>query len=319
LGKELDRQVQDYIKYLRKRGTAINTTVVMATAEGIVKSHDPTLLKKKDENSQDGSFGGIELNKGWADGLLGRMGMVKRKACSKNKVDPELFDNVKEQFLLDIKQLTDLEMIPPALIINWDQTAINYVPPASWTMAEQGSKRVDLAGKDDKRQITACFAGSMAGDFLPPQLVYEGKTPRCLPQVTFPSDWHVTYSPTHWCNESTMEDYINEIILPYIRTKRKELKLEANQPALLIFDNFKAQCTKKLLTHIDAHDVYVVLIPANCTDRLQPLDISVNKPAKDFLRRQFQEWYSNKICRQFQGMEINHHEAFRSCVDDLLI
>jgi len=83
---------------------------------------------------------------------------------------------------------------------------------------------VNLAGKGDKRQITACFAGSMAGDFLPPQLVYGGKTLRCLPWVTFPSDWHMTYSPTHWCNKSTMEDYIDEIILPYIRIKRKELQ-----------------------------------------------------------------------------------------------
>ena len=26
-------------------------------------------------------------------------------------------------------------------------------------------------------------------------------------------------------------------------------------------------------------------------------------PANDFLRRQFQEWYSDKICRQFQGVD----------------
>jgi len=65
--------------------------------------------------------------------------------------------------------------------------------------------------------------------------------------------------------------------LPYIRIKRKELKLQANQHALLIFDKFKVQCTEKLLTRVDAHDVYAVMIPANCTDRLQPLDISVNK------------------------------------------
>jgi len=52
-------------------------------------------------------------------------------------------------------------------------------------MEVEGSKRVDLVGKDDKRQITACFAGTMEGDFLPPQLVYEGKTPRCLPQIDF--------------------------------------------------------------------------------------------------------------------------------------
>jgi len=38
----------------------------MASAEGIVKSKDPTLLKEKVENSENGSFGGIELGKGWA-------------------------------------------------------------------------------------------------------------------------------------------------------------------------------------------------------------------------------------------------------------
>ena len=58
--------------------------------------------------------------------------MIERKACSKNKLIPEHFDNVKKQFLLDIKQLVDLEMIPLALITNWDQTAINYVPPGSF-------------------------------------------------------------------------------------------------------------------------------------------------------------------------------------------
>ena len=297
LGNELDMQVREYIKYLRERGTAVNTAVVMASAEGIVKSKDANLLKG------NGGFGGIEITKGWAQSLLSRMGMVKRKACSKNKVSPEHFDSVKEHFLLNIKQLVDLEDIPPPLIINWDQTAINYVPPASWTMEVEGSKRVDLVGKDDKRQITACFAGTMEGDFLPPQLVYEGKTPHCLPQVDFPSDWHITYSSSHWCNESTMQDYIDGIILPYINMKRREMKLPSKHPALLLFDNFKAQCTETLLTHIDAHNVYVVLTPANCTDRLQPFDISVNKPAKDFLRKQFQEWYSTKICRQFQGVD----------------
>ena len=94
LGNELDRQVQDYIKYLRERGTAINTSVVMASAEGIVKSKDANLLK------ENGNFGGIEITKSWAHVLLGRMGMVKRKACSKNKVAPEHFDSVKEQFFL---------------------------------------------------------------------------------------------------------------------------------------------------------------------------------------------------------------------------
>ena len=40
LGNELDKQVQEYVKYMRDRGTAVNTTIVMAAAEGIVKSKD---------------------------------------------------------------------------------------------------------------------------------------------------------------------------------------------------------------------------------------------------------------------------------------
>ena len=41
-------------------------------------------------------------------------------------------------------------------------------------------------------------------------------------------------------------------------------------------------------------------MPPNCTDRLQPLDLSVNKPAEDFLRGRFQEWYADQIVNQLE-------------------
>ena len=37
---------------------------------------------------------------------------------------------------------------------------------------EAGYKRVKIIGREDKRQITAVLAGTMAGDLLPIQLVY---------------------------------------------------------------------------------------------------------------------------------------------------
>ena len=33
---------------------------------------------------------------------------------------------------------------------------------------------------DDKHQIKAVFVGTLAADFLPVQLVYQGKTTKCL-------------------------------------------------------------------------------------------------------------------------------------------
>lgn len=69
----------------------------------------------------------------------------------------------------------------------------------------------------------------------------------------------------------------------------------------MIFDNFKGQCTQALLKLLDENNVSVILIQPNCTDRLQPLDISVNKTAKEFLRRKFLAWYAENICAQLEG------------------
>ena len=77
----------------------------------------------------------------------------------------EDLQTLKEQFLLDIKNVVSLDDIPPALIVNWDQTGINYVPVSSWPTESEGSKRVELVGKDDKRQITAVFGCSLMGTF----------------------------------------------------------------------------------------------------------------------------------------------------------
>ena len=84
-----------------------------------------------------------------------------------------------------------------------------------------------------------------------------------------------------------MKAYIEKILLPYVREKRKELKLAADYPALLIFNKFTGQGTHNLFRLLEDNHIYFVMVPANCTDRLQPMDISVNKPAKVFYDSNF--------------------------------
>ena len=62
----------------------------------------------------------------------------------------------------DIKVAVEIEEILVALIINWDQTDINYVPVSSWTMAKEGLKRVEIVGIDDKHQITSVYGCSIS-------------------------------------------------------------------------------------------------------------------------------------------------------------
>jgi len=103
LGEELDKQVQAYLTSFRESGAVVNTAIAMACAEGIVRSVDSNLL------AVNGGY--ILITKDWANNMLHRMGIVKRRASTKAKVTVEDFEE-KEQFLLDIKAVVTLEDIP---------------------------------------------------------------------------------------------------------------------------------------------------------------------------------------------------------------
>ena len=196
----------------------------------------------------------------------------------------------------DALSVVTMEEIPGELILNWDQTGIHLVPASAWTMEQSGSKRVQISGVGDKRQITALFCCSLTGDFLPVQLIYKGKAGRCHPKFLFPTGWHVNHSANHWSTEQTMVQYIENIVVPYVNRQREDLG-DISRAALVLMDNFRAQVTDCVISLLEANNIHVCLIPANTTDLLQPLDIAVNKPAKDFLKRKFEQWYSEQVMK----------------------
>ena len=87
----------------------------------------------------------------------------------------------------------------------------------------------------------------------------------CAHDVLIPNDWHVTYTPNHWSKEDKMIEYIETIILPYLECKRKELMI--NQYKL--FSTF-SKATKQCPELLEENNI-LVSVPANCTDRLQPI------------------------------------------------
>ena len=230
LGDDLDQKVQLYLKKVREGGGVVSARIAMAAAKGIVMTCDRSLLAE---------FGGhVELNRHWAYSLLRRMKFVQRKATTaKCKYAIADFERVKGKFLDDVVATVEMEEIPPQLILNWDQTGIRIVPSTNWTMDRQGVKRVEIGGACDKRLITAVFCGSLVGDFLPIQLIYKGKTARCHPRFEFPPEWDITHSIKHWSNETTMIQYIEQIIVPYVNSVRESVG--DDMAAVIIMDNFK--------------------------------------------------------------------------------
>ena len=119
IGETLDEEVKAYIREVRNLGGVITSEVTMSAATAIVQKHDRMMLSE---------YGGpITITKNWAKSLLYRMGFVKRKGCSTVKLSVTNFDELKDQYLMDIKSVVEMEEIPPQLVFNWDQTGISIV------------------------------------------------------------------------------------------------------------------------------------------------------------------------------------------------
>ena len=110
----------------------------------------------------------------WARGLLKSMDRVKRKGTTE-KVKPSPQFLAEEEFAFQIVILTtvfynhDIHADPA---IKLDHTPLSYVCPGKYTFNSNGAKNVPIKNVDGKRLITATFAISATGEFLPMRLIY---------------------------------------------------------------------------------------------------------------------------------------------------
>ena len=136
--------------------------------------------------------GSLQLTEDWASGVLKSLNWGKRKGTT-GIIEPSkqfLFEE-KLIFLKKISGAIFYHDIPKELIVNLDQAPLSYVSPGKYTFDIKDVRTVPIKGIDDKRQITATFSILMSREFLPIQVIYEGKTTRCLPKYVFPENFDI--------------------------------------------------------------------------------------------------------------------------------
>ena len=126
-------------------------------------------------------------------------------------------------------------------ILNADQIQSKYVSTSKVTMAETGKKNVPISGGADKRTVTLTALQSLQGKMLPFQIIYSGKTKRCLPKNVGKNKhtFFFSFNKSHWSNEQETLRLINEMTVPYIDDTKEKLGLPDNQKSRLIWDAFK--------------------------------------------------------------------------------
>ena len=207
----------------------------------------------------------------WAKSLFTRMHFVRRRKTSSEVDIPDgARKEIEFLFLHDVVSKVEKYKIPPALIINFDQTPLKYVPVGNETLAKKGAQSVTIDGSSDKRSITGTFGISLTRDFLPMQLIYGGKTIQCLPKYKFPKHFYLSFHQKHFSNTTESLKYLKEVIVPYVTNQRNLLNLPNDQKALVIMDVFTGQMTSAVLEAYEQANICIVNVPPNMTKYYQP-------------------------------------------------
>lgn len=181
---------------------------------------------------------------------------------------------MKHTYLSQVSGMVHTHKIPPDLVLNWDQAGVKLsLESQNWTMEQQGSSCVEITGINGKHQITLALAGSVSGELLLLQLLYHAKTARCHPHCSYLSEFDV-------CNtliiRQTKKPPCGSLTTSFFHTWKlsRPKNNTPDQGALVIFDVLKGHTGEAVHCWKNFH----IVVPNNCTNRFQPLDLNVNKP-----------------------------------------
>ena len=123
----IDEKVKNFLLILRRKGGVVNSAVAIAAAQALIQKSSDEHLKCIDLVSSS-----------WTQSLFRRIGFFRRM---RNTDKPEISDQaVSEAKLLFQHQIVSIvkdDEIPETLVMNFDQTPLNYAPVSNSTLAKK--------------------------------------------------------------------------------------------------------------------------------------------------------------------------------------
>ena len=284
------------MKLLERRARQVQETEAGATLE-LYRVNFLSVIQSAEPEALSDMFG-VSIQ--WVGQFLrNRMGFSRRKGTTSAQKLPDDWEAKVEDMVQRLALLVSRHKLPPAMVVNADQTAVQLMNGHNYTYAPKGSKVVKIQGKDDKRNFTVNVPMNANGLLLPFQVIFQGKTERCLPksrdaEVFMKDDihWHFTHTENHWASESTMKDFVNKILAPYFEKTRVDLSLPSDTPGVLLVDCWSVHISEAFRAWMKQEHKHIIMVyvPASCTGVAQPVDLAVNQPLKAKLRALCANW-----------------------------
>ena len=238
-------------------------------------------LQAKKLNS-DASF---KASNGWTHRFMQRHNLsLRQKTKISQKLPNDLEDKITSfhSFLLKQRKQIDFEL---GQIGNMDETPMSFDLPGNRTVDVKGKKTVMIRTTGHERtHFTVVLACMADGTKLKPMVIFKRKT---IPKgEKIPSGVLVHCHPKGWMDEEGIVLWLSKVwnTRPGALLKKK---------SLLVWDQFRAHKTEKVKEKAKEIQTTQAMIPGGLTSILQPLDVVLNKPFKDRVRKRWMTWMAS--------------------------
>jgi hypothetical protein len=142
-------------------------------------------------------------------------------------------------------------------------------------------------GTDDNKRCTVALTVSASGKMLTAMVIYKGTRHGCIATRELhdhPPKMKYAMQPKAWFDETTMLDWVDEVLKPYVATASVRII------PILFLDSFKVRLLGSVANAIQGLGAELKIIPPGCTGLVNPTDVGINKPFKANMRKIYTEW-----------------------------
>lgn len=226
----------------------------------------------------------FKASRGWVTRFMRRHQLSLRRRttlCQRLPQDYEEKIVLFHRFVIGLRRTGNFIM---SQIGNADETPLTFDMPPNTTVSEKGVSSVPIKTTGcEKQRCTVMLAVTADGRKLPPFVIFKRKT---VPKMKLGARIHIRAQENGWMNEELMQDWIDTVW-----GKRPGALLRL--PSLLVLDSFKGHLVESVKEKLCDMRTHLAVIPGGLTSVLQPLDVSVNKPFKDYVRKMYVEWMAS--------------------------
>lgn len=183
------------------------------------------------------------------------------------------------KFFKTYQEIIEKYKLGPEKIYNVDESGISTVQNPPKIFASTGKKQVGtIAGAERGIHITVVCCTNPLGSYIPPAFIFPRK------------NWKVELlegAPTGSVGFPQESGWMTgEIFQQWMKHFEKYSNPSKDSPVLLILDGHVSHKSWGVLNYAKQHGIILLCLPAHCSHRIQPLDVSFFSPLKTFLNQE---------------------------------